>query len=102
MGKVLTSTIEVHLDSGGTLDVQVDQRDYAAWEAHPLNTGESYTIMQRFLAWHAAKRAGQVSSTWEAFNSKECVQALLKNAEQDEDGEDEEGLDPGRKTATAG
>lgn len=86
------------------LMVTADQRDMAALEAFDEISDEQYTLRQRYLAWHAAKRTNVVSVAWKEFNERLCIQASTPGLEEEnkEEGEDEQGLDPGRKTASAG
>jgi len=100
MSKINTTSLEVTLEDGTAFTAVADQRDMAAWEAHPDNDGMRQLTVVRFLAWSAARRAGQYKGPWKAFNEQDCVQAIDPEvSESDEsDGEGEEGLDPGRRT----
>lgn len=90
-----TLGIAVELDSGDKIRVIADQRDLAAVEARE-DVDRQFTRI-RFIAWHAAKRAGQYTGTWERWNSTDCVEA----GDEDE-AESGEGLDPGRPEQSAG
>lgn len=100
MSKPKGAFMEVFLDGQEEpLLVRIDQRDYAAWEAHPDHGEDRYTLMLRFLAWNGGKRSGQISADWKTFNTKLCIQALLQEAGETEETDDQEGeqrLDPGR------
>lgn len=110
MSKATVTTLLVWLDGQEEpREVQADQRDFAAWEASPLNDGERqlhiHTI-PRHWAWTAMRRTGQVdrSVTWAKFNEELCVQAQFKpedSAAPDAE-EDEQGLDPGRTEVPGG
>lgn len=79
--------------------VKIDQRDYAAWEAHPDHGEDRYTLMLRFLAWSAGKRSGQIQVDWKTFNTRLCIQAMLQQMPKKEETDGQEGeqrLDPGR------
>lgn len=113
MSKATVTTLLVWLDGQEEpCEVQADQRDFAAWEASPLNDGARelhiHTI-PRHWAWTAMRRAGKVdrSVTWAKFNEELCVQAQFKPIEEDgadaeDDAEDEQGLDPGRMAVPGG
>lgn len=103
MAKVFSTDLEVFLEGRDELlTVTADQRDYAAWEAHPDAGEDNTTTRMRFLAWSAGKRKGQISATWREFNDRLCIQALVADLDEpeDEESEDEQGLDPGRRTAS--
>jgi len=89
--KVHGTKLDVVMDDGRELEVTVDQRDYAAWEAAPENDDSrdwSHT-RTRFIAWNALKRAGEVKSGFKHFNTVECVQVMLPQ-ESDTEAESEE------------
>lgn len=90
--------VEVILDRNGkeeTITVKVDQRDLAAWEGCDVNIpdrAQLYTAT-RWMAWHAARRAGQIGrdATWEKFNEDLCLKASVVNAEPAAAEEDDDG-----------
>lgn len=79
------------------LEVDTDGRDWAAMEARQLPPGALLTRV-RFLAWHALWRTGRTRRTWEQFNRNDCSMIDLPDTDDDQDGEGEQGLDPGRST----
>jgi len=84
--------------------VDIDQRDHAAAEAMDLgpDSGKRVTRM-RYLGWSAARRAGVTKSTWEKFNTTECV-AVDVSPDYQPPGDDEQSadhLDPGRPGQSA-
>lgn len=90
MAMQLHSTkIDVLLDDGREVLAEADQRDFAAWEAAPENdgTGRGRTIMARYLAWSALRRAGEVKASFQRFNALECVQAMARPEEGEEETE---------------
>jgi hypothetical protein len=95
MAKLEPTKIEVWTDGRDTeLVVLADQRDFAAWEAAAENDPERQqpSTMTRWIAWNAARRAGQITSSFAKFNSTECISAIVMS--EPEDQEDEEGDDP--------
>jgi hypothetical protein len=77
--------IEVQLDGQDDFTALADQRDAAAWEAAPENNPERVQSVTstRYIAWHAAKRAGQVTCSFSEFNNKLCISATLAEEEAD-------------------
>lgn len=73
------SKFEVLMDDGKTLTCEVDQRDYAAWEAAPENdgSGRGRHTGARYFAWSALRRAGEYKSGFRRFNEIDCVQVEL-------------------------
>ncbi len=107
MGKINRMSLEVHLDGRDQpILVEVDQRDYAAWEAHPLADLAPPVTKIRYLAFSAGRRSGAIGKgvSWDEFNTMMCVQALVPDSDlpdEDADGgaedeEGEQGLNPGR------
>ncbi len=88
--------LKVTMANGNTHTVTVDGRDFARLEANgmgqelPHNRG-------RFLAWSAMLRDNLTKANFEEFAYGECVEV----ADADEDGEGEQGLDPGQTTPNA-
>lgn len=90
MAKPEPTRIEVWLDNREEALVAVaDQRDFAAWESAPENDPERHqpAVMTRYVAWHAARRAGQYSGTFDRF-SKECYAASAAEAAEKPEGEE--------------
>lgn len=86
-------------EDGTLFEVTADQRDVAAFEIEPF--GCSYNeydsrvfTATRYLAWHAAKRAGLTKLSWDKF-SEQCMHV----AEVREP--DPEASDPGQSAASA-
>jgi hypothetical protein len=104
MAKIFSTQLEIYMEGlDEPLTVTADQRDYAALEGFDQIGDEQYTLRQRYLAWHAAKRTNVVSVAWKEFNERLCIQASTPDAgEEPEESEDEQGLDPGQKTASDG
>jgi hypothetical protein len=90
------TTYSVEMDDGSDFEVTADQRDWAAMEAKEFPPAATATRV-RFMVWSAARRAGQIKDGWERFNSTTCVSVEA----QEDESEDEEGLDPGRRGASA-
>ncbi len=76
--------------------VSADQRDFAAWEAQPEAENERAWVHTRFrfLAWHAAKRQGLISTDWREFNEKLCIQVTSRDMDEAEESEGEQEGDP--------
>jgi hypothetical protein len=91
--------IEVYLDDEARHVVATDQRDIARWERADEYEEDRRHTRIRFLAWSAMTRQGLTKASWADFNNVLCVQAFV--AADEEDGEGEQGLDPGRRTASA-
>lgn len=53
---------------------------------------ENPMTLQAFRGWHAAKRQGLLSVSWEEFSQSETA-ALMVIADKDEDTDEDEGLD---------
>jgi len=70
-----------------------DQRDLAALEATE-HLGKVFTSL-RFMAWNAARRAGQYGGSWDDFNLRDCVEVTDVDADGPEDSEGEQGSHPG-------
>ncbi len=64
----------VELDDGPTLEVVVDQRDFARAEAQDITAAQKVTWV-RFLAFCALARTGQYKRDWTRFNEVDCVEA---------------------------
>jgi hypothetical protein len=96
MAKIRTEW-DIELDSGEMLRVVSDQRDYARWEVQPFHDNELLHVKARFLAWSAAFREGRYKGGWEKFNERDCVEVGVVD-----DGEGEQGLDPGRPDTGGG
>ncbi len=99
------SKLSVTMDDGAggerVLEVVADQRDWAIWEAHPDNVEGRHLAVtqQRALAFSAMKRAGLTDCVWRVFNEQRCIDVQFLGtvgAPESEEGEGEEGLDPGR------
>lgn len=74
--KAYEAVMDVLLDGRDEpITVYVDQRDFAAWEVRPEAENDRAWVFtrSRFVTWHAAKRAGQYTGTWEAFNEKDAL-----------------------------
>lgn len=80
------------------LVVPTDQRDFAALEARDDIPETSWHTRGRFMVWNAMRRKKLTTATWEDFNRDLCASIAARGEESDdsEDGEDEQGLDPGR------
>lgn len=64
--------MQVTMDSGESWEVDTRTADYVAWDSasrkHNLGTStEQQPTWEAFLAWHASKRAGHTTLTWEKF-----------------------------------
>ncbi len=80
--------MEIEFEDGTRARVTVDQRDHvAAEEADFFPSSLNQVTRHRYLAWSAAKRAGETDLTWPKFN-KQVVSADVVT-----DGGDEQ-LDP--------
>lgn len=88
--------ITVEMDDGRTLNVIIDQRDYAAVEAQEIDPRAQRNIWMRFLGFNALSRTKQYSGSWEQFNTVDAVEVMSEAPDGDEDG-----LDPGRKAPGA-
>lgn len=88
---------------GTVHEVTVDQRDFARLEAADI-AEEAMHTRARFLVYNAMKRGKLVTSSFEKFNFEECmgIESAEQPAAEEEDAEDEQSLDPGRKPAGAG
>lgn len=89
--------LDVELDSGETYQVVADQRDLAALEAQD-DIADTMFTRARYLAWSAAKRTKRYAGTWESWNTLDCAEVVSA----DDEAEEGEGLDPGRKGQSAG
>jgi hypothetical protein len=91
----------VEMDDGRELEIFIDQRDLAAYEAADVPEGQ-HTYL-RFLAWSAMSRQKRYSGPWEQFNTLDCVEvADPPGAEEEDEAEDgAERLDPGPKDQSA-
>lgn len=85
------------MDSGKTLTVVADQRDFAKWEIQPEAMRDTYITRMRFLAWSAAYRQQLYKGSFAEFNEADCVEVFPPETD-DEDGD---GLDPGQSAASA-
>jgi len=92
----ITLELEVEMSDGAKHRVVADQRDFARWEVQPDADDRNIHTRARFLAWSAMTRQGLTTTPFSRFNLEDCVEV---NAD---DGEDEQGLDPGRKDPGAG
>jgi hypothetical protein len=88
----------VELENGETLRAASDQRDFAKWEVQPFYNEDRLHLKARFLAWSASTREGLYKGTFEKFNERDCIEVSVAG----EDGEGEQGLDPGRSDTAAG
>lgn len=93
--------VTVEMDDGRTLNVVLDQRDYAAVEAQDIDPQQQRNTWMRFLAFNALARSKQYGGSWAEFNTADCVEALSSDDVEEPTGDDE-GLDPGRKAPSAG
>jgi hypothetical protein len=92
--------MNVEMDDGRTLNVVIDQRDYAAVEAQEgIDRHQHRNMYARYLAYNALARTKQYIGPWEQFNGVDCVEAL---AVEQEEPDDAERLDPGQPAASAG
>lgn len=92
------SLYEVHFDDGEARQVHTDGRDWAAMEARAFPPGALLTAV-RFMAFNAMKREHGYRRSWEQFNGQDCVHIDDITPDRgDDDGEDEQGLDPGPRT----
>lgn len=92
----LAVELAVEMDDGQTHVVVADQRDYARLETQP-EAGMHTRV--RFLAWSALTRQQRITSTFERFNTVDCVEVTVTD---DPDQGDEQGLDPGRPDTSGG
>jgi hypothetical protein len=93
-----TTEFEVEIEGQPTVLVVADQRDMARWDVQPFHSDDALFLRIRFLAWSAMRRQGTYTKPFDVFNEKECL--YVGAPDDDEESEDEEGLDPGRKAAT--
>lgn len=80
-----------------TFDVDVDGRDWAAMELKDL-PAHAIVTRARFMAWNALKRGGVTARSWEQFNLSDAISIDDVTVGADDDGEDEQRLDPGQST----
>jgi hypothetical protein len=85
------------MEGGEELTAVADQRDLAAVEAADMPGPVSRL---RYVAWSALRRAGS-KLPWEEFNAR-CIAVVEVGEVGTDDGEDEQGLDPGRKVRGGG
>ncbi len=93
--RVTEFRFRAELSGGDTVDVEADQRDWAAMETqdYPPN---AHVARSRYLTWHAMKRQGLTKTSWEKFNLDQLVYVTdVTPDDDDEDGEGEQSLDPG-------
>ena len=96
---------------GATHQVVADQRDFAKWEIQEFADNSVYQVVDgkrmetvqsrthlktRFLGWSAMTRQGLTSVPFDKFNEVDCIEV---NSPDDENGEGEQGLDPGQTEA---
>ncbi|HYH31092.1 MAG TPA: hypothetical protein VD903_11955 [Pseudonocardia sp.] len=77
-------------------DIESDQRDLAAFELQPFGAPfhEMHKVIftsMRWLAWHAAKRAGLTKLAWEKWDAT-CVEVTDLESEVPDDA-----ADPGQR-----
>lgn len=100
----LDTPLLVHLDGRPEpVKVTSDQRDLARWEAADCRDETAVHTRSRFVAWSALARAGEYTAGWKQFNDRDCVEveSLYVPDGSDDDGEDEQGLDPGNRPTSA-
>lgn len=97
----MRTDLVVEMDDGGVVKVTADQRDYAALEAAPDEIHVGPLTRSRYLAWAALRRTGQYQDDFAKFNGADCVSVDAPDDGDDQDGEGEHGLDPGRKAPPA-
>lgn len=98
---VLTA-YRVHMEDGTVHEVDVDQREWSQMEGQGY-AGQPMTG-SRYMVWYALRnRTREISMSWTRFNEAACLmieditaEKYATPASEDEDGEDEESLDPGR------
>jgi hypothetical protein len=66
--------VHAEMDDGQILEATCDQRDYAAWEIHPLHDDDRPVTRIRYLAFSALNRSGWTKLSWPAWNAA-CVSA---------------------------
>lgn len=93
MGTRVKLTCE--MDSGRSVDVEIDGRDFAAAEADPSGDLGRPATRNRFLAWNSAVRSGIYAGPFDQWNRVDCVDVTIT-----EETGDEQGLDPGRTAPT--
>jgi hypothetical protein len=91
---------EARMDDGTEHQVVVDQRDFAKWEVQPFRDEETPHTKLRFLTWSAMSRQGLTSAKWPEFNERLLVDTGVPEGDAQEDGEGEQGLDPGHVTTS--
>lgn len=68
--KIHGQLIRVTLNDGSSFDARVTNRDYLAWDMTGPKRGwdmrKQLFLFQNFIAWSAAKRAGQFAGTFDA------------------------------------
>lgn len=93
----LTVQFEQHAE-----DVVADQRDTAAWEVQPFRDNGAPALLARFIGWHAMKRQGRYTGTFEQFNTVDCVEVRNTGERVPVDPEAVPRLDPGERTTSDG
>ena len=89
--------LEITLADDTTLTVKPNLFDTAAFERYLRNNPKLGTVqqntltLQAFRAWHAAKRQGLTTMTWEEFSTGDNAALMVVPAdEHDDDGDDDE------------
>ena len=105
MATLSTPIVSVVLEpaAGGELTettIQTDNRDMVAFDLHRSRAGwpklaDAPILWMTFLAWHALKRSGELSESFDDFNGR-ClaVKMLDEDGNEVQPGQEPAGVDP--------
>lgn len=80
----------ITMEDGTTLEVKITNREYIAWDKATArhkwgSVRDAPFLSASYMAWHAARRTGALSMSFDAFASA-CEDVESKDTTEDDDG----------------